>query len=61
MFVFSTQLCELSPSLWFNSPRLLCVNNVYTYTVCVCGGGGGMGFYSKPQTDKHPATKSLYR
>jgi hypothetical protein len=37
MLVFSTQLCELlplSPSLWFNSPPLPCVNKytVYTFT-----------------------------
>ncbi len=60
--VFSTQLGELlplSPSFWFNSPPLPCVNKytVYTYTVlCV---RGDMGFYA---SDRYtPAAKSLYR
>ncbi len=65
MLVFSTQLCELlplSPSLWFNSPPLLCVNKytAYTYTMCK-GGVWGSG----PQTDKHlpqsPFTGQFFR
>jgi hypothetical protein len=36
MLVFLTQLCELlplSPSLWFNSPPLPCVNRYTVYSV----------------------------
>jgi hypothetical protein len=61
------QLCELLPlesSLWLDIPPspLPCVNKytVYTYTACkggVCGQGRGRG----TQTDKTPATKSIYR
>ncbi len=45
--VFSTQLCDLlplSPSLWFNSPRLSSVNKYTVYKSTVCKGGGGMEF-----------------
>ncbi len=49
MFVFSTQVCDLwftllplSPSLWFNSPPLHCVNKytIYMHNT-VCKGEGG--------------------
>ncbi len=46
MLVFSTQLCELlplSPSLWFNSPPLPCVNKYTVFTYTVWKGGGGYG------------------
>jgi hypothetical protein len=59
MLVFSTQLCELLPSLTFSlvsSPPpypLLCVNNYTVYRYTVCKGGMGSKEGRVTLTDKH--------
>jgi hypothetical protein len=56
IFEPACELLPLSPTLWFNSPPLSCVNKftIYTYTVCK-----GVVWGYGPQTDKH-LPKSLF-